>query len=107
MTVLFKHVAIFYYNSPNFLILKVAAYLDSRKVTQYTDIRVKTLRGDADFFEQYLLIFKESLCEKCPDSHLFWSVFFRIRTKYGEMRIRIDTEYLSAFSPNAGKYGPE
>ena len=31
----------------------------------------------------------------------FWSVFSRIRTEYG------DTKYLSVFSPNAGKYGPE
>ena len=27
-----------------------------------------------------------SLCEKCPYSELFWSVFSRIRTEYGEMR---------------------
>ena len=38
------------------------------------------------------------LSEKCPYSELFWSVFSRIRT---------DTLYLSVFSPNAGKYGPE
>ena len=44
---------------------------------------------------------------------VFWSVFSRIRTEYGEIRtispysVRIpDTEYLSVFSPNAGKYGP-
>ena len=30
----------------------------------------------------------------------FWSIFSRIRTEYG-------TEYLTVFSPNAGKYGPE
>ena len=39
----------------------------------------------------------------------FWSGFFRIRTAYGEIRIRdtIRIQYLSVFSPNAGKYGPE
>ena len=36
----------------------------------------------------------------------FWSVFSRIWTEYGEI-LRRDTEYLSVFSPNAGKYGPE
>ena len=36
------------------------------------------------------------LCEKCPNSELFWSVFSCIRILY-----------LSVFSPNAGKYGPE
>ena len=30
-----------------------------------------------------------------------WFVFSRIRTEYGKI------EYLSVFSPNAGKYGPE
>ena len=33
-----------------------------------------------------------TLCEECPYSELFWSVFPRIRTEY---------------SPNAGKYRPE
>ena len=32
----------------------------------------------------------------------FWSVFFRIGTEYGQIGT-----YLSTFSPNAGKYGPE
>ena len=32
----------------------------------------------------------------------FWSVFSRIRSEYGEIR-----SYLSIFSPNAGKSGPE
>ena len=32
----------------------------------------------------------------------FWSVFSHIRIEYG-----VDTSYLSVFSPNAGKYGPE
>ena len=36
------------------------------------------------------------LREKCPYSEFCWSVFSRIRTKYGEV-----------FSPNAGKYGPK
>ena len=29
------------------------------------------------------------LRQKCPYSELFWSVFFRILTEYGEMRLRI------------------
>ena len=32
--------------------------------------------------------------------NFFWPVFSRIWTEYGE-------QYLSVFSPNAGKYGPE
>ena len=40
-----------------------------------------------------------SLREKCPYSEFFWFVLFRIRTEYGE--------YLTVFSPNAGKHGPE
>ena len=32
----------------------------------------------------------------------FWSVLSRIRTDYGEVSL-----YLSIFSANAGKYGPE
>ena len=32
----------------------------------------------------------------------FWSLFSRIRTEYGK-----NAPYLSVFSPNAGKYGPE
>ena len=39
-----------------------------------------------------------ALREKCPYLGLFWSVFSRIRTKYGET-LRI--------SSNVGKYGPE
>ena len=37
--------------------------------------------------------------EKCPYSKLLWSAYSSIRTEYGE--------YLSLFSPNAGKFGPE
>ena len=37
----------------------------------------------------------------------FWSLFFCIRTEYGEISERENTEYLSVFSPNAGKYGTE
>ena len=46
-----------------------------------------------------LLLTSKMLRKKCPYSELFWSVFSRIRTEYGE--------YLSVFSPNAVKYGPE
>ena len=38
-----------------------------------------------------------SMRKKCPYSELFWSVLSRIWTEY----------YLSVFSPDAGKYGPE
>ena len=37
----------------------------------------------------------------------FWSVFSRIRTEYEEISEGENTEYLSVFSPNAGKYGTE
>ena len=37
-----------------------------------------------------------ALSEKCPYSELFWSVFSRIRTEYGEI-----------LCPNAGKCGLE
>ena len=41
-------------------------------------------------------------CVKCVKiQSYFRSVFSRIRNEYG------DTKYLSVFSPNAGKYGPE
>ena len=45
-------------------------------------------------FEQKVKI---SLREKCPNTE-----FSRIRSEYGEIR-----SYLSIFSPNAGKSGPE
>ena len=40
------------------------------------------------FHQGNLLIYhyKDTLREKCPYSELFWSVFSRIRTEYGEMR---------------------
>ena len=44
---------------------------------------------------------KQPLLKKCPYSKLFWSVLSRIRSEYAEML------YLSVFSPNAGKCGPE
>ena len=45
----------------------------------------------------------------------FWSVFSRIQTEYRKIRsislysvrMRENTEYLSVFTPNAGKYGPK
>ena len=42
-----------------------------------------------------------TLNKKCPYSVLFWSVFSRIRAKYGEIN------YLSVFSTNAKKCRPE
>ena len=44
----------------------------------------------------------QTLREKCPNTELFL-----VRIFPHSDRIRRDTEYLSLFSPNAGKYGPE
>ena len=41
-----------------------------------------------------------SLSKKCPYSELFWSAFFSDFPAFG-----LNTEYLSGFSPNAGKHG--
>ena len=46
---------------------------------------------------------KTTLRKKNPYSELFWSVFFRM-FPHSDW-IRRDTEYLSVFSPNAGKCG--
>ena len=43
-----------------------------------------------------------TLREKCPDTEFFLVHIFPQSNK-----IRRDTKYLSVFSPNAGKYGPE
>ena len=43
-----------------------------------------------------IAFFKVSLRENCPYLDLFWSVFSRIWTEYGEILI-----------PNGRKYGPE
>ena len=43
-----------------------------------------------------------ALSEKCPNTE-----FFLFHVFSHSDWIRRDTEYLSAFSPNAGKYGPE
>ena len=56
-----------------------------------------------------------SLREKFLYSELFCPVFSGIRTEYGKIRsispysvqMRENTPYLSVFSSNAGKYGPE
>ena len=42
------------------------------------------------------------LCEKCPNTE-----FFPVRIFPHSDRIRRDTLYLSVFSPNTGKNGPE
>ena len=40
-----------------------------------------------NWFTLLNILFKcMSLCEKCPYSEFFWSVFSRIRTEYGEIR---------------------
>ena len=54
------------------------------------------------FLFGFLCTFQSSCVKRVQIWSLFWSVFSRIWT-----RIRKDTEYLSVFSPNAGKYGPE
>ena len=43
-----------------------------------------------------------ALHEKYPYSEFFWSDIFQRLD-----RIQKDTDYLSVFSPNAGKYGPK
>ena len=49
----------------------------------------------------WTILGQPSLREKWPYSELFWSVFFRIRTEYGEIRTRItpntDTFYTVSF----------
>ena len=45
---------------------------------------------------------RQALHEKCPNTE-----FFLVRIFQHSDWIRGDTEYLSVFSPNAGKYGPE
>ena len=36
--------------------------------------------------QNLLHLMKESLCEMCPNTEFFWSVFSRIRTEYREIR---------------------
>ena len=43
----------------------------------------------------------QALRKKCSYLELFWYLFSGIRTEYGM------TRNISAFSPNAGKHGPE
>ena len=68
---------------------------------------------------------RKAMREKCPYSEFFCFVFSRIWTEYGEIlriqsecgkilrispysvQMRENTPYLSVFSPNKGKYGPE
>ena len=45
---------------------------------------------------------KESLCDMCRTTEVFLFRFFLHLD-----RIQRDAKYLSVFSPNAGKYGPE
>ena len=48
----------------------------------------------------------DAVCNHCVKSvqirSYFWSLFFCIRTKYGEIR-----PYFPVFGLNTGKYGPE
>ena len=61
------------------------------------------LRKEMTAFSRNLFLqkFPLTLREKCPHSEYFRSVFSRIRTEYS------DAPYLSVFSRNAGKCGPE
>ena len=62
------------------------------------------------FFKERLVVWnrlignrhRDTLREKCPYLEFFWSVFF----PHSDW-IRRDTPYLSLFSLNAGKSGPE
>ena len=46
---------------------------------------------------------KLSLLKKCPYSELFWSVFSRIQTEYGEIR-SYSGPYFPAFGLNTERY---
>ena len=54
-------------------------------------------------YSDYPVYTRHSLREKCTYSEFLWSVFSRPHSDV----IQRDTDYLSVFSPNAGKYGPE
>ena len=51
---------------------------------------------------QSTLIIHHSMCEKCPNTE-----FFLVRIFPHSDWIQRDTSYLSVFSPNVTKYGPE
>ena len=53
--------------------------------------------------------FYRPLRKMCSYLELFWSVFSRIWTEYGEIQSisPYSVQYLSVFSPNAGKCGTE
>ena len=44
----------------------------------------------------------DGLCEKCPCSELFWSVFSRIRNEYGEI-LRVSHSFF-AFIPSGALF---
>ena len=50
----------------------------------------------------FIRLDKVSLCEMCPSTEFFLVCIF----PHSDC-IRKDTKYLSVFSPNEGKYGPE
>ena len=55
-----------------------------------------------DFGKCLLINRSKTLCENCPNTE-----YFLVRILPHSDWIRRDTSYLSVFSPNAGKYGPE
>ena len=54
---------------------------------------------------QLIKLFQASQCKKCPYSELFWSLFSRIRTEYGE--IRSISAYLVQMRENADQNNSE
>ena len=69
-------------------------------VSEGTDLNENGISRESIVFH---ILFQPKLCDiHCVKSvqirSFFWSVFPRIRTEY---------EYLSVFSPNAGKHGPK
>ena len=79
---------------------KQAKWLSVPLRTKWFRVRVQlqSLNKQIYDFRKYTKL-RNSHCVKSVQIRSnFWSVFFRIRR---------DMKYLSVFSPNAGKYGPE
>ena len=88
-----------------FLKTQIWAYLSINSQKFYTICFYCMTSFCMIFEEKYLSCYilvteKYYVKSKCPYLELFWSIFSLIWTEYGEI-------YLSVFSPNEGKYGPE
>ena len=68
-------------------------WLTRKECFSYFQQRTQTLKIDNCFTTKAAGIQLAALREKCPYSELFWSVYFRIWTEYGQIR-----------SISAGKY---